>query len=93
MGSPMIVLVLPAPQLGGELRDGAEGRTAIELLAIGAMAALDFSVALRAPRRNVAMGDAEIAQVPGEIGPELVPVIGLDALNGDGQPTTDPIPG
>jgi len=58
MGSPMIVLVLPAPQLGGELRDGAEGRTAIELLAIGAMAALDFSVVLRASRRNVAMGDA-----------------------------------
>ncbi len=56
MWSPMIVLVLPAPQLGGELGDGAEGRTAIELLAIGAIAALDFSVALPAPRRNVAMG-------------------------------------
>ena len=89
MWAPMIVLVLPASHLGGELGDGAEGRTMIEFLAIGPMAALDFSVALRAPRRNVAIGDAEIAQVPGEIGPELVPVIGLDALNGDGQPTAD----
>lgn len=62
MWAPMIVLVLPASHLGGELGDGAESRTIIEFLAIGAMAALDFSVALQALLRGDGQcGDREDA--------------------------------
>ena len=35
------------------------------------------------------MGDPEIAQVPSEIGPELVPTIGLDPLNRDRETSAD----
>ena len=43
MGTPMIVLVLPAPQFSGELTGRAERRPSIELLPVRAVAALDFA--------------------------------------------------
>jgi len=35
------------------------------------------------------MGNPEIAQMPREVGPELAAVVGLDALNSDGQSAPD----
>src|SRR4030095_1670577 len=86
MRAPMIVLVLPPPQFDRELGHGAKGGPAVELVFIGPVAPLDLAVALGAPRGNVAMGDAEIAEVPGEVRPELVAVVGLDALNRHREP-------
>jgi hypothetical protein len=83
--TPVVVLVFPAPQFGGELGNRTERCPAIELVLIGSMAALNFPIALRAPGRDVAMSNPEIAQMPGEIGAELVTVIGLDPLNRDRQ--------
>jgi hypothetical protein len=87
--SAVVVLVLPAPQLDGQLGNRSEGRAAVEFFFVGSMTTFDFAVTLRAPRRDVAMGNPEIAQMPREVGPELAAVVGLDALNRDGQSAPD----
>jgi hypothetical protein len=85
----MIVLVLPVAQLRGELGDGPEGRPAVEFLLVGAVAPLDLAIGLRAPRWDVAMADPQVAEVPREVGAELVPVVGLNPLDGQRQPLAD----
>ncbi len=42
----------------------------IELLGVGLVASLDLSVHLRAARRYMFVGDAEIGKMPGELGSE-----------------------
>jgi len=71
----MVVLVLPRAQLADELMAGLEGHPSIELLLVGAMTALDFPVGFRAARRDVLVGDAEITQMPGEVGAPFGPVV------------------
>ena len=66
-----------------------KGRAAVEFFFVGSMTTFDFAVTLRAPRRDVAMGNPEIAQMPREVGPERAAVVGLDALNSDGQSAPD----
>jgi hypothetical protein len=78
----MVVLVLPSAKLLGELTGIAEDRPAIELVLIGAVAPFHLAIALRTAPGNVAMRDAEIAQMPGEVGAELGAMVGLDPLNG-----------
>jgi len=85
----VVVLMFPASQFGGELGNRAKRCAAIEPVLVGPVTALDLAVALRASRRDMAMRDAEIVEVPGEVGPELSPVIGLNALDGDRQPLAD----
>jgi len=87
MGALMVVLVFPPPQFGGEL-PGACGRSFAgkTLLSIRAVAALDFAVDLGAARRDAPMRDAEIPEIPGEIGRELVAVVRLDSLDGHREP-------
>jgi RHS repeat-associated protein len=62
----MVVLVLRSAKLLGELTGIAEDRPAIELVLIGAVAPFDLAIAFRTAPGNVAMGDAEIAEMPGE---------------------------
>jgi len=86
MGALMVVLVFPTPQFGGELPGRAEDRSPVKLLSIRAVATLDFAVDLGAARRDASMRDAEIPEMPGEIGPELVAVVRLDPLDGHREP-------
>ena len=66
--------VFPAAQLGHEFGHRAEAGPATRLVFIGPMASLDFAFALGEPRGNVAMGDAEILEVPGESVPNFAPL-------------------
>jgi hypothetical protein len=53
------------------------------------MAAFDLAVALGAAGWDVAMADAEIVEMPGEVRTELRPVVGLDGLDRDGKPLAE----
>ncbi len=86
MGALVVAFVFPAPQFGDKLPGRPEDRGAVELLAIRAMAALDFPVDLGATRRDAPVRDANIPEVPGEIHPELVAVVRLDPLDGHREP-------
>jgi hypothetical protein len=74
----MVVLVLPRAQLADELVAGLEGHPSVELILVGAMTALDFPVGFRAAGRDVLVGDAEIMQMPGEVGAPFGPVVSLN---------------
>src|SRR5262245_11210270 len=89
MRAPVIVLVLPTAQFNRELGGCSKRRPAVELLLVGAVAPLDLAVHFGTPRRDVAMGNAQVAQMPGEVGSEFTPVVGLDTLDGHRQPVPD----
>src|SRR4029077_4999878 len=69
------VVVLPLqvtqerPQFGGT----AKGEPSVELVLVGAVAALDFAVGFWTAGRDVFGLDAEVVEVPGEVGSELRP--------------------
>jgi hypothetical protein len=71
MRTAMIIFVLPALQALAELFARPELRASIELVRIRSMAALDLPVAFGAPPRDPPVQDADIVQVPGEVGAEL----------------------
>ena len=85
----MVVFVLPAAEFGGQLTRCAECRPAIKLLPIRAVASFDFAVYLRAAWRDVLMRDAEVAEMPGEVGAEFAAVVGLYPLNRPRKPLPD----
>ena len=89
MRPPMVVFVLPAAEFGGQLTRCAECRPAIKLLPIRAVASFDFAVYLRAAWRDVLMRDAEVAEMPGEVGAEFAAVVGLYPLNRHRKPLPD----
>src|SRR5207247_1378454 len=66
----------------GELSLASKDGAAIELILVGSVTALDLPVAFRATSRDVAVREAEIAEVPSEVGAELGAMVGLDPLNG-----------
>ncbi len=78
----MVVLVLPGYERGGQLVRCLEGGGAGELLGLRRMAPLDLPVAVRVAPGDVQVADARVMQVPGEVGPELGAVVGLDPLDG-----------
>ena len=59
--------------------------SSIELLRICFVAALDLAMDFWASWRDVAMRDAEVGQMPGELWPKRRAVIGLNPLNGKGE--------
>ena len=61
----------------------------IELLRVGLVASLDLPVHLRAARRYVFVGNAEVGKMPGELWPEGRAVVSLDSLNGEGEMLSD----
>ena len=61
----------------------------IELLGICLVAALYLAVHFGASGRYVAMSDAEIGKMPGELWTERRVVIGLDFLDGKGKMLTN----
>src|SRR5712692_5539343 len=74
-----IVFVLPLAELLGELGGVPEDHVPIELVFFRPRAVLDLSIGLGASTRNLPVDDAEISQVPGEVGPKLGTVVSLDA--------------
>jgi hypothetical protein len=77
----MVVFVPPLAELLGELGSVSEDPAPVELVFVGPMAALDFSIGLGAATRNLVVGHPEIPQVPGEVSPKLRAMVGLDALD------------
>ena len=77
----MVVLVLPAGELLGQLLGTLELRPPIELVGVGSMTSLDLPVALWATSWDSAVQNADILEVPGEVGAELGPVVGLNPLD------------
>src|ERR1700737_1409330 len=81
----MVVLVLPRAQLADELLAGLEGHPSVELLLVGAMTALDFPIGLRPAGRVVLVGDAELMQMPGEVGAPFGAVVRLNPPDRGGE--------
>ena len=81
-GPAVVVFVLPMPELLGELLGGSKDHPPVKLLLVGSMAAFHLAVAFGGAAGDMAMADPEVTQVPGEVGPELRAVVGLDPLNG-----------
>ncbi len=81
----MVVLVLPRPQLLGEIQGAPEYDPAVELLLIGPVAALHFPVTLWGGQRDGPVADPEVLEVPGEAGPELGAVVGPDRWMAPGK--------
>jgi hypothetical protein len=79
--TPMVVFVLPLAELLGELSRGPEDHAPVELVFVRPMAPLDLSIGLGIAPRDLPMDDPEVAQVPGEVGPELRTMVRLDALD------------
>src|SRR5206468_735529 len=80
--APVIVLVLPLAELLGELSRASKDGAAIELILVGSVTALDLPVTFGATAGDVAVREAEVAEVPSEVGAELGAMVGLDPLNG-----------
>ena len=83
----MVVFVLPLAELPGELGGVPEDHAPVELVRVGPMAALDFSIGLRATPWNLPVDHPEIAQMPSEVSPKLRAMVRLDALDGHRQAT------
>jgi len=71
MEAAVVVLVLPPSELVSELLGGPEGDPPIELVFVGPMAALHLAVGFGTAARDPAVSDAQVVQVPGEVGGEL----------------------
>ena len=85
VGTPVVILVLPSAELLGELSRVPEDGAAIELVLIGSVTPFHLPVAFRAASRDLTVGETEIPQVPGEVGPELGAMVGLNPLNSHGK--------
>src|SRR5262249_49936719 len=79
--APVVVLVLPAGELLGQLLGTLELCPPIELVGIASMTALDLPVALRATSGDPAVQNTDILEMPREVGAELRPVVGLNPLD------------
>ena len=84
----MVVFVLPLAELLGKLSRVSQDHAPVEFVFVGPMTALDFPIRLGATTWNLPMGNPEIPQVPGEVGPKLGAMVRLDALDGHRQAPT-----
>jgi hypothetical protein len=89
MGSILVVFGFPFLEFSSQIPFMFEMPSLIELLGIGFIASLDLTVHLRAARRYVFVGNAEIGKMPGELWSERRTVIRLNFLNGEGKMLSD----
>ena len=89
MGSILVVFGLPSLELSSKIPFMFEMPPLIELLRIGLMTSLDFPVHLRASRRYVPVGNAEVGKMPGELWSKRRAVVGLNFLNCEGEMLPD----
>ena len=85
VGTILVVFLFPSLEFSGQIPFMFEIPSLIELLRVGLVASLDLSVHLRAARRNVFVGNAEVGKMPSELWPERRAVIGLNSLNREGK--------
>src|SRR5215467_602895 len=81
----MVVFVLPRPQLTDEFRAGPKGHPPVELALVGAMAALNLPIGFRTAGWDVLVGNAEIMEMPCEVGPPFGAVVGLNPADRQNQ--------
>jgi len=86
MQSILVVFGFPSLEFSSQIPFMFEMPSLIELLRVGFMASLDLPLQLRAARRYVFVGNAEM---PGELWSERRAVIGLNFLNGEGELLSD----
>ena len=84
-----MVFFFPSFQFACQLFSSSEMLPSIELLYVGLVAPLDLAVNPGAGGRDMAVSDAQISQMPGELGTEGGVVVGLDALDSEGQASAD----
>ena len=88
MGSVEVVEVLPllepVVEEAGVVEDDAVEEP-VELLGVDAVGSLDFAVEPGGAGLDVDVADAAVEEVPVEAALELGAVVGLDALDGEGQ--------
>src|SRR5690242_8258042 len=89
MWSVLVVFGFPFLQFSSQIPFMFEMPSLVELLRIGFMASLDLSVHFWATWRYMFVGDAEIGEMPGELGSEGRTVIGLNLLNSEGEVLAD----
>ena len=87
-GVDVIVVVLAFTKSAPWVAGVGRARVTTGVVLFGVVAQLNLAVTLRAPGRNVPIGDLDVAQVPGDLGAGVRPVIRLDALNSYGNRTT-----
>src|SRR3990172_134317 len=85
----LVVLLLPPLQFAGLVLPASELCPVRERLCVGLVAPFDLAVDFGAGRWDVARSNAQIGQMPGELGTERGAVVGLDALDGEGQAAAD----
>lgn len=78
MWSVEVVEVLPLAEFGFQIDVSFVAQQLIKLLAVGAVLLFHLSVELRRTTFDVSVADAEILDMPMELGLELVPVVGSD---------------
>ena len=83
--SVLVVFGFPVLQFSSQIPFMFEMPSLVELLGVGLVASLDLPVQFRTARRYMLVGDAEIGEMPGELGSERRAVIGLNLLNGEGE--------
>ena len=89
MRSSFILFLLPFPKFSYQLFSTPELPPSIGLLRIGLVAPLNLAVDFRTCGRDMPVIDAQIRQVPGELGAEGRIVVCLDALDRKGQARTN----
>lgn|ERR1022692_1057651 len=89
MGSIFVVFGFPFLEFSDQIPFMFETPSLIELLRVGLVASLDLPIHLRAARRYVFVGNAEIGKMPGELWPKRRAVIGLNSLHGEGEMLSD----
>lgn len=90
----VIVVVLPFAQLLVEQVNivgyAALVQELVELLVVSPMRALDLAIEVWCPRTDVDMANVQRLDVPMELRLELRPVVSLNDVNAEGQPTQEP---
>ena len=81
----MVVLVLPRAQLADKLRAGPKGHPPVELALVGAMAAFNLPIGFRTAGWDVPVGNAEIMEMPREVGPPFRAVVSLNPADRHGE--------
>src|ERR1700733_8244875 len=89
MGSILVVFGFPFLEFSSQIPVMFEMPSLVELLGVGLVASLDLPIHLRAARRYVFVGNAEIGKMPGELWPKRRAVIGLNLLNSEGKMIPD----